>query len=556
MKYFKKNIEAILLTLIILAGFLLRFVNFTNIPVGFNADEASFGYDAFSILKTGKDQWGTPLPLVLKSFGDFKSPLYSYLTIPFILLMDLNVASTRAVNILIGTISILIVYLLANQIYKNKVGSTGLSIGIFASLFFALNPWSIMLSRGAYEANLLILFIPLFIYLFLRGLQENKYLVYSAVAATLSLFSYHSSKIIIPALLVVITLLYIKELKVIGFKNLRVPIAILFISFIAIFYTLKIGGGARISERSITQGALEDGAKEKIRLIQEGVNPLKAKLMHNKYQVVLSRFVFNYSQYFSSKFLFTSGAGESYYGMITGIGVINIFEGLALLGLLPILFKRKIDTRLLLVLAWLFFSPLPAALSTGIGYAGNRAVGMIPALQILASFGLVGWLGIFSRLNKTVLNSFVFIFCLIIFSNFYSFVTNYFVTSHKDSYGQMLYGNLEMSQFLSKSKSENIILSRSLSEPQIFIAFANKWEPKSYQDATKQWDLKKYNVAWVDQIESYKLGKYTVKSIDWKKDTTNGALIVARPSDVSKDFQPDKIIYFPFGDPAIYVKSY
>lgn len=556
MKYFKKNFEAILLVIIILAGFLLRFVNFTSIPVGFNADEASFGYDTYSILKTGKDQWGVPIPLVLKSFGDYKSPLYSYLSIPFVFLMGLNIASTRILSILIGTLSIASVYLLANQVYKNKLGTTNLSVGIFASLFFALNPWTIMLSRGAYEANLLTLFIPLFIYFFLRGLQENKYLVYSAISLALSLFSYHSSKIIAPALLFVIVLLYIKELKTIGFKKLRMPILILFISFIAIFYTLKIGGGARISERSITQGALEEGAKEKIRLIQQGVNPIKAKLMHNKYQVVLYRFVFNYSQYFSSKFLFTNGAGESYYGMVTGIGVINIFEGIAMLGLLPILFRRKIETSLLLVFAWLFISPLPAALSTGIGYAGNRAVGMIPVLQVLASVGLVGWLGIFSKLNKTVLYLLACMFCVIVFSNIYSFVTNYFVTTHKDSYGQMLYGNLETAHFLTKNKSENIILSRSLSEPQIFIAFASIWDPTDYQEATKEWDLKKHRVSWVDQIESYKLGKYTIKSIDWKKDIGSGVTVVARPSDVNKDFKPDKTVYYPYGDPAIYVKNY
>ena len=52
MKFAKANI---LLLLIIFLAALLRFIKLNTIPVGFNDDEAAFGYNAYSILKYGFD---------------------------------------------------------------------------------------------------------------------------------------------------------------------------------------------------------------------------------------------------------------------------------------------------------------------------------------------------------------------------------------------------------------------------------------------------------------------------------------------------------------------
>src|SRR3989304_6475119 len=105
---------------ILLFGFFLRFIAIDKIPAGFTPDEASFGYDAYSILNTGKDQWGHTLPLVFESFGDYKSPLYVYITIPSVLVFGLNKFSVRLPNAIIGTLAIYAVYLLVIEIFHNK----------------------------------------------------------------------------------------------------------------------------------------------------------------------------------------------------------------------------------------------------------------------------------------------------------------------------------------------------------------------------------------------------------------------------------------------------
>src|SRR4030042_5000305 len=168
--------------LILILAFFLRFYSFPSIPLGFSPDEASFGYDAYSLLKTGKDQWGHKLPLVLESFGDFKSPLYTYMAIPFISIIGLTKFAVRLPNALLGTAAVYVTYLLVKTIknyFDKKLEIGNWKLETYASLLLAISPWHIMMSRGAFEANLTTFFLPLGMYLFLIGLKNHKYLVFS-----------------------------------------------------------------------------------------------------------------------------------------------------------------------------------------------------------------------------------------------------------------------------------------------------------------------------------------------------------------------------------------
>ncbi len=76
----KKHIHILLVVLILFIGIFLRFFRLGEVPNGLNQDETSIGYNAYSILKTGKDEHGKFMPLYFKSFNDFKLPVYIYLT--------------------------------------------------------------------------------------------------------------------------------------------------------------------------------------------------------------------------------------------------------------------------------------------------------------------------------------------------------------------------------------------------------------------------------------------------------------------------------------------
>ena len=73
-----------LLVFIVFLAVLLRFFKLGSIPPHLTPDEAALGYNAYSILKTGKDEFGKTFPLVFKSFGDYKPGLYVYASVPFL----------------------------------------------------------------------------------------------------------------------------------------------------------------------------------------------------------------------------------------------------------------------------------------------------------------------------------------------------------------------------------------------------------------------------------------------------------------------------------------
>ncbi len=534
-----------LIWLILGIALILRLVLVPEFPAGFNADEASFGYDAYSILKTGKDQWGSFLPIALKSFGDYKSPLYSYLTIPFVGVFGLNAFSVRIVSVLIGTFSVFAAYLLTRRLTKSE------NIGLVAAALVAVNPWSVMISRGAVEANLITFFLPMGIYLFL----QKKYSL-SAFFLGLNLFSYHASKIITPLVILGLIFVYWRDISKFKVKNFVWPLAILAIFFAGLIYSFKIGGGSRITERSITQGALEQGFQERMKMISSGANPAISKALHNKYTVISKRFMNNYFQYFSFSFLFERGAGDGSYAMIPGIGVIYVFEGLLLLGIIPLfLIKKDFRSLTLALVVWLLITPLPAALASGIGYSGNRASGMIPVLQIIEALGLSGWFLVVSKaVGKNVVYGLVVIFLILAGFNIKTFIGKYYKVPDNKVLRQMGYGNLEMAGWIGQnSEQKNVILSRGLSEPQIFVALENKINPIDYQNSTSNWDLKGNNVSWVDQLPSYKLAGYTIKSVDWQKDFVGRNLIVVRADELQKNTSAVKIFYYPNGTPNIYI---
>src|SRR3989344_8901900 len=147
MKYLKNNL---IIISIIAVAILLRFINLASIPVGFNDDEAAFGYNAYSILKIGMDEWGRFLPFpAFESFGDWKLVVYLYLVAASQLIFGLSEFSTRFPSALFGVMSVIITYFLAKELFKDlnwkfKIGnSLKLDIPTVAMLLLAISPWHI-----------------------------------------------------------------------------------------------------------------------------------------------------------------------------------------------------------------------------------------------------------------------------------------------------------------------------------------------------------------------------------------------------------------------------
>src|SRR3989337_4038272 len=97
---------------VVLVAVALRFYQLDRIPPGLIIDEASEGYNAFSILHTGKDRYGQIFPILFRSFGSFQAPLYTYLSVIPIYLFGNSIFSIHFVSAVSGVILVITTFIL------------------------------------------------------------------------------------------------------------------------------------------------------------------------------------------------------------------------------------------------------------------------------------------------------------------------------------------------------------------------------------------------------------------------------------------------------------
>ncbi|HLC87855.1 MAG TPA: glycosyltransferase family 39 protein, partial [Patescibacteria group bacterium] len=242
MKLLKFN--TILLLIILALGLTLRVCKLDSVPPGLTWDEAALGYNAYSLSKTFRDEYGFFLPLTLKSFGDYKPALYAYLDIPFVVTLGLNEWAVRLPSVLAGIGFILICYLIILEIFKDKALS--LSVAFFA----AISPLSIQFSRAGFESNVAVFLNVLGLYFFLGGLKSSKYFYFASVSLILSMLCYQGSKMYAPIILIGFFLFFRKQVKI--DKNVLVSLVAVIIAVAGIYTsTFLLGQSDRLEAQNV-----------------------------------------------------------------------------------------------------------------------------------------------------------------------------------------------------------------------------------------------------------------------------------------------------------------
>ncbi len=183
------------LAVILVFALVVRIVGLDRFNSSMNVDEVAIGYDAYSILKTGRDHLGNLLPVVFPSLGDYKPGLYIYVVAIFEALFGLNEYAVRLPSALAGTFSVYLIYRLVSNIYKEK------KTAIAASLIYATMPLTIVLSRGGYESNFaLALLLAGLVWLQDQIDKEGHY--WALLLFPLSMYTYHNEKLLAMIMLV------------------------------------------------------------------------------------------------------------------------------------------------------------------------------------------------------------------------------------------------------------------------------------------------------------------------------------------------------------------
>lgn len=200
--------------IILLVGCLIRTVAIESYPIGLNQDEASIGYEAYSIANYGIDRNGYSFPVHFEAWGSGQNALYGYLIVPLIKIFGLNNFSARFPMAMVGCITLLVCYFLFNDIFDDRKKS------LIAILIFTIIPWHILKSRWGLESNLfpdLVFWAVVCIYFGVKNNKKNFFIISSCILG-LSVYSYGTSYLFIPIFLVIIYL-YLIFKKMISIKD-------------------------------------------------------------------------------------------------------------------------------------------------------------------------------------------------------------------------------------------------------------------------------------------------------------------------------------------------
>ena len=370
----KKIIIVGLLSSILISLF-LHFYKLNQVPPCINADEAAFAYNAYSILKTGRDEYGVFLPLRFKSFEDYKLPLYTYLSVPFIAIFGLNDFSTRALNIIIGVAFVPLMYFLAKELFNKD------KISLISAFLTSLSPGIYILSRHAHEGVIAIFFILLSLLFLVKYLKSQKlqHFILINVFLLLNAFSYQTGRIYL--LFFFVLLLLIIFLEKLSFramifgveesntkvankrslhfgrddKSLGIKVLILIsVVIFALFFDFKYGLN-RVNNLLFFKNA---GFHLRI---TEYLGEHPSRLIHNKLTEAIRDVSNRYVSQFSPDYLVINGDSNWRFGF-PNLGLFTFIEYLYLFIGLYFLFKNKERFRYLLVFI-IFITPINNALT-------------------------------------------------------------------------------------------------------------------------------------------------------------------------------------------------
>ncbi len=450
---------------LIVALFLFtRIHGITQNPPSVYWDEASIGYNAYSILKTGHDEWGRRFPIHFRAFGEFKLPVYIYSVVVTESLFGLNNFSVRLPAVLFSVGSVALLYLITFKIYKDKWIST------LTAFLFSISPWDFIFSRAGYEASAGLMFFLLGFSFFLHASQKRWLIFFGTVSLILSLYSYNSFRILTPLTLIMMMFLTLKDqfnrktllisgLALVMFAISLVPIARLMI------YDAGFGRTQGFSLFPSIQQVYDLTGKPHFQIIFD-------RSKSTDWTSNILTFGRNYLDHLNPKLLFIKGDPNP-RSQVPGFGQIFWIDLPMLILGLTFVFKHLRHKNYFLPLILLLIAPIPAALFKESPHA-LRAILMAPALSIISALGLAF---LYKKMPKvSILVSGVYLVFFGVY--FYNFSNSYSQKTSKDwQYGYKLIFDQYRGEF---ANFDHVIISDQEAQPYIFVLYYLKYDPTKF----------------------------------------------------------------------------
>lgn len=501
MGYFFRIRHLALFLVLIFSTFLYMY-KLDVIPHGFYLDEALQGYNAYSLLLTGKDEFGQSFPLAFKFFGTFTPPLYTYLTVPSIKIFGLTVFATRFVSALSGVMSVFVIYLLLKSLNFTSQKKV-LLIGV---LLFAISPWEVLFARSGYEANLGLLGFLLSAYFLWKGLAKGNSLILGLIISSLTIYTSFTARFLMPIFLVSYILLFKKELLEAERRNHLIKgLIAAFVIQLPNLYLLTTPSFF-IKNKLFYSHVLTDdkGFSFLPKFINISIN-------------LLYEFFSQYLSYFSPRSLFLHSDPDPQRSIPTLSVLYSWMTVPYLIGISKLWkYRKKLYTKYIILLA--ATSPIPAAL-VGDPFSSYRALPLLIPLILIIVLGL-------DSLIKRYLNLSLIILTILISISLVSLWRGYFVFFPIEKAEYWNYGFNQLAVEIKKYPNEKFLIDLGHSGPiYINLAFFLQSDPLALQQTA---DLNtKQNYYSATKFNSEKsFNNIEVRSIQFGEDVYKDKIIV------------------------------
>jgi len=354
--------------LALLLALSLSFYRFPEVPNGFFYDEASVGYNAYSISETGADEYGNKYPVFFRCFDNFQDPVYVYSLVPLIKIFGLEKWTTRLPALIFKILAALMLFFCAKRITRS------FSCALFCSLIFVIIPWTFVLSRsgmGGYMPMLLGIISGIY---FLNLALSTRELKYSVLAGMSWAFTMYSHQIGRP-MSAVILFAFVMSFNFLILKRLKAAILFCLTMFVALLpmatYVWRVPES--MTKRFSTFSIWGDAC---------GITE------------ILFRFFERYFDYFGASFLFMKGDADLRHNSGYSGQLYFIMAPLVVIGIFHMLkhWRRPFYRFIIFSIA---LYPLAASLTMDRMHS-TRCLNGVPFFCIASAIGL-RWIFILSR---------------------------------------------------------------------------------------------------------------------------------------------------------------
>jgi 4-amino-4-deoxy-L-arabinose transferase-like glycosyltransferase len=594
----RQRVVWLLLFIIVLLAAFVRFHNLSSVPPSPYLDEVSNGYNSYSLLKTGNDEYGRHLPILMQAYNDFRPTLFVYFMMPFIATLGLNVFAIRLPAVVLSVLTTISMYFLTKYLFSNlyvtlnnsegskKLDSSTSSqndeklkirsdlLGLAAAFLFAISPWSIYSSHISDEINMSLSFFVFGLTFSMYSMQvrakrllsrpsdsawrdlshKSSSLVrdsstslgmtklriftfcVSIIFFVLAFYAYHGIKLFLPFFAAGVAILFFKEF--LARKKLAIlgmVLGVLLLIPLALAFRAP-GTVDRLGGVSNQHPELTALSSNRILYDITQKNKL-GEIFDNRRLLLLLEFTNDYLRNFDPTWLFLPQNNKTY--LVPNVGPMYLFElPLLLFGIFYLVKEKTISGKSKIVLLlWIVFSQIPAAISSESPHL-NRGNTLLPAFTIIEAAGLVFLCSLFLKMKWHVVRvgSLVLVGAVTLFS-FLWFWQSYFVEFPREQSKVYQYGAVQAFTYAQEHEQQyaKIIVSNS---DTLLDSYMYYLFTTKYDPATYQKNGGTHSAFFTD---THVIGKYDFRNPNlYEPKPENGKtkiLYIVNPGEVSLTIQ-------------------